>query len=101
MPPLNRVENGIRELVPGDLSHPRAYWDNAITTARKVPGEVKEAYSDIVKTIKRHLTKRRFDQNLWVGNHAAKLLDEGNAIILSNGKWWDGKGDFVRANVNG
>jgi hypothetical protein len=94
-PPLHRIENGMRELVPGYLMHPRAYWDHAITTARKVPDEVKAAYADIIKTIKLHLIRRKFDKSLWIGQYAAKQLDDGKAIILSNGNWWDGKGNFL------
>ena len=93
-----KIENDIRELVTGNLSHPRVYWDHGITAARRVPDEVKSAYADIIKTVKLHLIKREIGQNLWIGRHAMELLDQGKAIILSNGKWWDGKGKFIRSN---
>jgi hypothetical protein len=97
MPPLHRFdENGIRELVPGNLSHPREYWEKTTKTSYKVPDDVKAAYTDIIKTIKLHLVRRKFDQYLWIGKYAAKQLDEGKAIILSNGNWWDGKGKFIK-----
>ena len=101
MPPLHRVENGIRELVSGDLSHPRALWIRGEASARRMPEEVKAAYVDLIKTIKLHLIRRKFDMNVWIGRHASKAIDEGKAIILvDDAKWWDGKGNFfVRPNI--
>jgi hypothetical protein len=98
IPPTHRVNNGIIELVPGVCFYPSIYWDGAITKSRKPPDDLKSAYATIIKTIKRHLTRRKIDQNLWIGKNAFDLLREGKAIILSNGKWWNGKGDFVRSN---
>ena len=95
MPPLGRIQNGIRELVPGSLRHPRAYWDHAITASHGVPDEVRVAYAKIVKIIKGYLIRRKLNQNLWMGKNAARLIDEGLAVVLSNGKWRDGKGEDV------
>ena len=67
MPPLDRIESGIRELVPGNLMHPRAYWDHAITSSHGVPDEVRLAYAQIVITMKACLTRRKLNQNLWIG----------------------------------
>jgi hypothetical protein len=99
-PPLNRVENGVRELVSGSLSHPRTNWNEDQRQMERVPDEVRIAYADIVKTIKLHLIRKKFGKNVWIGEKAAKLIADGKAQILVDGKWWDGEGNtFYRPNI--
>jgi hypothetical protein len=81
-PPLNRVENGVRELVSGSLSHPRTNWNEDQRQMERVPDEVRIAYADIVKTIKLHLIRKKFGKNVWIGEKAAKLIADGKAQIL-------------------
>jgi hypothetical protein len=39
-------------------------------------------------------------ENVWIGAQAWDLLNQNKAIILSKGKWRDGKGNFVRSNLD-
>jgi len=102
MPPLNRIEDGKHRFVNGNLSHPREYWDRQITSARRVPLDVKSAYADIIKTIKLHLLRRKFGKNIWIGRSASKMIDDEKALIRINGHWWDGKGNhFFKPDILG
>lgn len=95
-----RVVERIVELVPGSFSHRSEYWDDARTQPIKPSDELKGHYKRILKEIKRHLVRRQIAENVWVGAQAWELLVQEKAIILSKGKWWDGKGNFVRSNLD-
>jgi hypothetical protein len=98
-----RVVKGITELGPGELYYRSEYWDEAITRPFKPSDELKQHYKIILKAIKPHLVHKKVgpQENLrWIGLAAWKLLEDGKAIILDNGKWFDVKGNFVKSNLN-
>ena len=100
MVPGFKTADGLTELSPGSFSRRAEYWDKAITTPVKASNELKQHYEKILGEIKRHLVRKKLTENVWIGAEAWELLSQDKAIILSNGKWWDGKGSFVRSNLD-
>jgi len=98
--PGYRVVDGMVELGPGSFCRRAEYWDDAITTATKASDELKEHYARILSEIKRCLVRKKLAKTVWIGSEALTLLSQGKALILNNGKWWDGKGNFVKSNLN-
>jgi hypothetical protein len=94
-----RVVEGVVELAPGSFSYRSEYWDDATIRPIKPSDELKQHYKRILGEIKRHLVRKKITENVWIGARALELLNQGKAIILSKGKWWDGKGNFVRSNL--
>jgi hypothetical protein len=101
--PGYRSVEGIAELAPGDFYYRSEYWDEAITHPIKPSDDLKEHHKIILKAVKPHLVRKPIGPEKsmkWIGRAAWKLLEDGKAIILSNGKWWDRKGNFVKSNLD-
>lgn len=95
-----KIVDGMTELTPGDFFHRTEYWDDATTRPIKPSDELKNHYGILLKEIKRHLVREHIGQTVWMGQHASELLNADKAIILSSGKWWDGRGNFIKSNLN-
>jgi hypothetical protein len=85
LPGCKAADDKIR-LTPGDISYSPWYLNEV--TGQSVPpsDELKQAYKQIIKEIKKH-TLLRSRIRKWVGRDAWNLLAEDRAVILVSGKW--------------
>jgi len=98
--PGYKMIEGVVELVPGNFSRRSDYWDPTLTKMIKASDELKQHYERIRSEIKSRLVRKKVSENIWIGAQAWELLSQNKAILLTNGKWWDGKGNFVRSNLD-
>jgi len=95
MPGCN-VVNKAYELTPGNFFYRTEYWDKNITTPSKPSSELKEHYKIIQKVLKDLLIRKN---SRWIGLNAWEFLENGEALILDKGKWWNGENKFIRSNL--
>jgi hypothetical protein len=83
-----KIDNGIAHLRYSIFSHNSYYWDDPPTMATKASDELKTAYRELVKVIKKHLKKLPMPGNIWVGHHTLSEIEAGRAKLFIKGVWW-------------
>lgn len=83
--PAVLCEDGFIELIPGDLSYLKFYFDTD-GEAVSPSDEIKAHYKSLTKLIKKYLVRFKIEDTEWIGSDALNLLKTGKAKILSNGK---------------
>lgn len=70
-------------LVPGSLSMAKTYKNPTSNEHEPPSEEVKQAYENIIATMKGHLVKYtpHKGETVWIGTHAKRQLDEGTVRL--------------------